>query len=133
VADTSDLKQQLRDREQTRFDIAADTLRQQAADLAPYDTGRLRGGVEIEGASYDDKITARIVSTARADDGTDYGQLQNDGLTVDRIYGNPYLSFVYKGVHVVVRSVRAFDATHWWDNSVTQDNWTTAVETAGPL
>lgn len=136
MADFADLKQALRDRAQDRFEAAAVLLRDEAEEAAPVDTGYLAASVTVDAFSVSDRITARISSRARAADGTDYGEIQNRGV-LHPIYGNPYLSFVVDGVRVVVRATGlktgvAVPATHWWDNSVTQGNWSDALAAAAP-
>lgn len=136
MADVEGLKQQLRDQMAQTFIDATDLLRQAAADNAPHSTlestGALAAGVQVDGVTVGDQMTARIVSTARSFDGVDYGEIQETGTGPIYPVRAKVLHFVWNGVEIWTQRTAGVPRTNWWSESVTQANWSDAVQAARP-
>lgn len=90
-------------------------------------TGGLKEGVVFQPGSLAGPTNTGTIESQR-----EYSSYVDEGTRPHPIAGNPYLAFEWGGVQVVVRSVDhpGTDATNFWSDTVTEEQWLDACSAA---
>ncbi len=125
VADVSGLLVELENLGLDVFIDAQQILGDEAREAAPVDTGALRDSLELAVGGGGVVITGSIAFTA------DQAGFTNDGTQPHEITGDP-LVFEIGGQTIFVTRVDhpGTQATHWFDNAVSDETWARAVQEA---